>query len=689
MEHSLSLSEKEQLARIIEIESNEALLRRARILILHDQGLSTAKIGDHVNLSSRTVRHWLSEYDQNGMAIFPQETLKKLRSVSGEDPSQPDGLEDIPDAPPDEIGDDSEIDIEKVTGRETEPTNSRTEPPTSQDDSEAEYRWENVSVENPLESAPIRAEADVKPITIDELWRTYHIDKDHAHHVASLAVELFDLLKEFHNLDEEIGRLTETGALVHDIGYRANPESHHTFGRDLLLDLTLDGMTESERNIVAFSTALHWKEVKQKRLNSEYKLASIKEDERFPAGIVAALVRIADGLDASMSQSTAITTVIRGPDNLIAIQVEGPAAEEDALHALENADLLSDLLHMPVLVVTDSLPVGALVVEAPPPAKPALPKKVKKPGILRDDPMSEAGRKTFLYHFVRMLAKEAGTREGSDIEELHDMRVATRRMRSAMRVFRPYYQKKAIRPFLKGLRQTGRALGSVRDLDVFMENAGAYLQTLPPEEQTSLDPLLSSWEMQREAARAKMLTHLDSKNYLRFVSGFGDFLTTEGAGAILHDPSKPSADRVFQIIPVLIYHHLEVVLAYETVLEKGASLDTHHALRIDMKRFRYILEFFREVLGDEIEPVIADTVAIQDHLGALNDADVACQILIRYLDHWREKDQRERINIQGVTHYLITQQTTLRALVDTFPEQWEHFTRKEMRRTLGLAIADL
>ena len=163
---------------------------------------------------------------------------------------------------------------------------------------------------------------------------------------------------------------------------------------------------------------------------------------------------------------------------------------------------------------------------------------------------------------------------------------------------------------------------------------------------------------------------------------------TEGAGAILPNPSKPTADRVFQIIPVLIYHHLEVVLAYENVLE-GASLETHHALRIDMKRFRYILEFFQEVLGDEVKPVIADAVAVQDHLGALNDADVACQILIEYLDDWRDKDQRERINIQGVTQYLIAQQTTLRTLVDTFPEQWEHFTRKEMRRELGLAVANL
>ncbi|MFA9491225.1 MAG: CHAD domain-containing protein [Anaerolineales bacterium] len=684
----MSLSEKEQLARIIELETNEALLRRARILILHDQGLSTDEIGDHVNLSPRTVRYWLNEYRQKGMDIFPQAVLENISAAPVEDPTEPVVVENIRKTPPDEFGSDAAIEPGEVTGRETEAVPSRTEPSTAQSDSDAEYRWENVSAVEQHGSSIESAEADVVQYSLEELCDTYQIDMNHAGYVALLAVDLFDRLEEFHELEEEYRRLTKTAAIVHDVGHSANPESPHTFGRDLLLDLKLIGVQESELRFIAFSTAMGQKEVKQKRLNSEYKLASIKEHERFQAGIIAALVRIADGLDASMSQSTAITDVTYGPDLEVTIRVEGPAALDDSLHARENADLLSALLHMPILVIAESQLVDDQIVEPPPPAKPSLPKKIKKPGILRDDPMSEAGRKTFLFHFVRMLANEDGTREGSDIEELHDMRVATRRMRSAMRVFRPYYQKKAIRPFLKGLRQTGRALGSVRDLDVFMENAASYLQTLPPEDQTSLDPLLSSWEVQREAARAKMLTHLDSNNYNRFVSGFGEFLTTEGAGAILPKPSKPTADRVFQIIPVLIYHHLEVVLAYENVLE-GASLETHHALRIDMKRFRYILEFFQEVLGGEVKPVIADAVAIQDHLGALNDADVACQILIEYLDNWREKDQRERINIQGVTQYLIAQQTTLRTLVDTFPEQWEHFTRKEMRRELGLAVANL
>jgi len=82
-------------------------------------------------------------------------------------------------------------------------------------------------------------------------------------------------------------------------------------------------------------------------------------------------------------------------------------------------------------------------------------------------------------------------------------------------------------------------------------------------------------------------------------------------------------------------------------------------------------------------------VTVQDHLGDLHDADVACHLLIAFLDQWSRQERRERINISGVTRYLVAKQNDLRALVDSFPETWRHFNRPEMRRQLALAISAL
>ncbi len=341
--------------------------------------------------------------------------------------------------------------------------------------------------------------------------------------------------------------------------------------------------------------------------------------------------------------------------------------------------------------------------QAEPEVKP-LPPQRKSPGVLPDDPMSEAGRKVLLFHFERMLYHEPGTRLGEDIEELHDMRVASRRMRSAFSVFSRYFDADVLRPFLKGLRRTGRALGRVRDLDVFLEKAQRYQATqvgagsshLPRHLYGDLDPLFAEWRRQREPARERMLACLDGKRYQRFVQEFGQFLNTEGAGALLppacrgagRPAARPSPQQVYQAAPILIYERFNVVRGYDSVIG-DAPLETHHALRTDCKRLRYTMEFFREVLGPEAKEVIKEVVILQDHLGNLNDADVASRLLIGFLDQWSKRKRRERTNISGVARYLVAKQNELHALLDSFPEVWRHFNRPKMRRLLALAVSAL
>src|SRR5688572_21869623 len=84
------------------------------------------------------------------------------------------------------------------------------------------------------------------------------------------------------------------------------------------------------------------------------------------------------------------------------------------------------------------------------------------------DTMAEAGRKVLLADFIKMLKHEAGARTGEDIEDVHDMRVATRRMRSALRLFESYFKPKWVDAYSRRLRKIARALGVVRDLDVLI-----------------------------------------------------------------------------------------------------------------------------------------------------------------------------------------------------------------------------
>lgn len=371
------------------------------------------------------------------------------------------------------------------------------------------------------------------------------------------------------------------------------------------------------------------------------------------------------------------------------------SAEEEPVEALPPGLLKAEPAEEPLLAVAEASPAE---VSPPVPGRVRLP---QRPGIEPDDPMSEAGRKTFRFHFRRMLYHEAGTRLGEDIEALHDMRVATRRMRAAFRVFGGYYDPKVVTPHLKGLKRTGRALGAVRDLDVFRAKIHGYLGTLPEVQRGSLDDFLSVLESQREVARRQMVAYLDGKKYRRFVERFGEFVETEGMASRSFAPAngEPQPYRVRHVAPLAIYRRLAAVRAYgEWVTIPDPPVTRLHALRIACKRLRYTLEFFREVLGPGTKGLIKAVVSMQDHLGNLQDAVVATGILRDFLNWgtWGhdvveggKPDLDAPVDAPGVAAYLAVQRSALQNLLDTFPEAWQQLEGPEFSRMVARAVAVL
>ena len=310
-------------------------------------------------------------------------------------------------------------------------------------------------------------------------------------------------------------------------------------------------------------------------------------------------------------------------------------------------------------------------------------------GVMAHEPMAEAVRKILRSQFQVMVDSEAGSRKGKNIDAVHDMRVATRRMRAAFRLFGSYFRPAAIGGFQKDLRKIGRALGAVRDLDVFNREAQIYLETLSKDRKDGLEPLFGQWERERRQARKTLIALLDSKRYQRFAADFLVFLTKEGAGVMPIPAGSVTRQQVRHLLSSSLWQLYETVRAYEVVIP-GAPPVTHHALRIDCKFLRYGLEFFEEVLGPGTSALIVDVIEIQNHLGDLQDAEVASRLLADFLAQWYDgaaSDPSLDVGaVDGVVEYLNYRRFEARQLIATFPDAWPRINSLEFRRRLAEAL---
>jgi triphosphatase len=313
-----------------------------------------------------------------------------------------------------------------------------------------------------------------------------------------------------------------------------------------------------------------------------------------------------------------------------------------------------------------------------------LPKVPRTPGIGADDSLANAGRKVLRLHLARMLASEAGTRSGVDIEDLHKMRVATRRMRAVWRVFDGAYKPGVQRRYVRELRDVATALGMVRDLDVMLEGLAAYRAGLPDEGAAAMEPLREEWQRQREAYRVELIKLLDSRDYLDFVEDYLDFTDTVGAGELPVPPGAPALVRDTAV--GRIWTAYERVRAHAVTLA-WADVMALHALRIDCKRLRYTLESFREVLPPRADLLIAEVVRLQDHLGLLNDADVAAHRARAWLTANASRAPQE--SLVAVGHYLDAREAEVARLRRRFPVLWRRLEGFTFRRNLALTVAAL
>jgi CHAD domain-containing protein len=285
---------------------------------------------------------------------------------------------------------------------------------------------------------------------------------------------------------------------------------------------------------------------------------------------------------------------------------------------------------------------------------------------------------------TQILLNEYGVRASDDPEYVHDMRVAVRRARVAMTLFRPYFRRRSLQHFRQALRTTGRKLGAVRDLDVALAKLNKFQKNNNAAAPEALTLLAEHWQAQRNQAFHDLLHWLDSETYTDFLVSFMHFCQTPGKSARhRHQGSRhpPQPVKVCHVFPSILLQRFERVRCYEDLFVEDVTIPatTLHQLRIECKYLRYLLEFSQHLLGPGGGRLIRALKVLQEHLGDLNDA-VTSQNLIKNVPSATSID---------VAQYQQEQQATIQQLSDVARTSLLAFIAVEKRRQLLQALVTL
>ncbi len=244
------------------------------------------------------------------------------------------------------------------------------------------------------------------------------------------------------------------------------------------------------------------------------------------------------------------------------------------------------------------------------------------------------------------LQKEAGgVRDGASSDPVHDMRVASRRLRDALPVFQGCFPKGRYNEWKNEIRKVTRALGAARDTDV-------QLETLILFESTQTDKailpgirrLILRLRQKRAQYQQGVLTMLEEVDRAGFIEDVQSHLK----------PYLDQQNRAYLYTPALyvlgfesISRRLETFLSYEPYVTRPECIEELHAMRIAAKHLRYTMEIFSPIYPGELKTQIQTLRKNQDLLGEIHDCDVWESLLQQFIDQERQFTSQFFGNLRG------------------------------------------
>ena len=239
-------------------------------------------------------------------------------------------------------------------------------------------------------------------------------------------------------------------------------------------------------------------------------------------------------------------------------------------------------------------------------------------------------------------ANETGIVDDLDTEYLHDYRIALRKIRSVLSLFKGVFDEEQTLSLKSRFSALMAPTGRVRDLDVYLLEKQKYYDLVPDSLHGGLDKMFSMFADEREDQHRALVTHLKSKAYRREVS---DLIK------LLSKPKKlargPNADfAAHDYASQLIWKRYRKICKIASGIGHDTDDEEVHELRIHCKKLRYLMEFFGPLFPKkEFKGLIKPLKRLQDNLGYFNDYSVQKDALAAYLDTLDIRSKKQHMQV--------------------------------------------
>jgi triphosphatase len=288
------------------------------------------------------------------------------------------------------------------------------------------------------------------------------------------------------------------------------------------------------------------------------------------------------------------------------------------------------------------------------------------------DPMIDFAYFCMREQLVRLDQSRPPAGEAPTPDEVHQTRIAVRRIRAALRLFAGHLPPVTTRRLNDEFRWLGRRLGEVRDLDVQTARVAKEAKPIPKTHQVRLAPYERFLQTERDQARAALESLFTSERFVALIGRFRKFVS---AGPSAAQRRRHGGLLIGEAAPRHLAEESASVIARGAKISDDSRPGKLHSLRIHCKRLRYQFEFFMMVYPRALASAAKSAKRMQDFLGEYQDVCTARKRLKRYAKT-QAAGQAGAGQLIALGRLMQRQEEHARALRRQFPQQWSRFRRK-------------